>query len=210
MYLHRLHVNPRCREVRRDLSDPYQMHATLCRAFSTVNEKCLKGEFLWRLEPEKDPSGCPRILVQSRALPEWTRIGVKDWFAGTQDPALDLVSRLRLDNLKPGKAFRFRLQANPCVTRDGKRLGLLKFPEQETWLHRKGMLHGFQIEAFQVSQEQMLRSKQHGGNPISIFSVLFDGRLAVTDPALFREVLRIGIGHGKALGLGLLSVVPVA
>jgi CRISPR system Cascade subunit CasE len=39
--------------------------------------------------------------------------------------------------------------------------------------------------------------------------VLFDGYLVVNDPDPFREALQRGIGHGRALGLGLLSVVPI-
>lgn len=46
MFLHRIHLDPRCREARRDLSDPYQLHSTLCRAFSTPDKKCPEGEFL--------------------------------------------------------------------------------------------------------------------------------------------------------------------
>ena len=69
MFLHRIHLDPRCREVRRDLSDPYQLHSTLCRAFSVPDKKCTEGEFLWRCEPETDPAGYPRILVQSLSDP---------------------------------------------------------------------------------------------------------------------------------------------
>jgi CRISPR system Cascade subunit CasE len=61
-----------------------------------------------------------------------------------------------------------------------------------------------------ISQEQMLRGNQHSGNGIRVFSVLYDGFLTVTDPGRFGEALRTGIGHGKAMGLGLLSAVPSA
>ncbi|MCI0422900.1 MAG: type I-E CRISPR-associated protein Cas6/Cse3/CasE, partial [Acidobacteria bacterium] len=125
MFLHRIHLDPRCREARRDLSDPYQLHSTLCRAFCEPDRKCPAGEFLWRLEPETDPDGCPHILVQSRIMPDWTTIGIKGWLANA-DPAIDLKDRLKLDSLKVGQRFRFRLRANPCVTRNGKRLGLLR------------------------------------------------------------------------------------
>jgi len=223
MFLHRIHLDPRCREARRDLSDPYQLHSTLCRAFSLPERKCAGGEFLWRLEPETDPAGFARILVQSRKIPDWMRIDVKGWLAAA-DQAIDLKEKLKLDSLKAGLGFRFRLRANPCVTRNGKRLGLLRKEEQENWIERKGKLHGFatpRIPSFdlveskkridvRISQEQMLRGKRHSGGAISIFSVLYDGILKVTEPHLFKNVLQTGIGHGKVMGNGLLSIVPIS
>lgn len=223
MLLHRIHLNLRCREARRDLSDPYQLHSTLCRAFSSPDEKCLQGEFLWRLEPEIDFSGQPRVLVQSRAKPDWAGVGVQGWLAKA-DSGIDLIERLKLDSLKIGQRFRFRLRANPCVKRNGKRLGLLRLEEQEAWVERKGFQHGFSLPQpasfdfsesgrkridVRVSQEQMLRGTQHTGNGIRIYSVLYDGFLSVTEPEKFRNALRTGIGHGKAMGLGLLSLAPM-
>jgi CRISPR system Cascade subunit CasE len=224
MFLNRIHLDPRCREVRRDLSDPYQLHSTLCRAFSVPEKKCTKSEFLWRHEPETDPAGYPRILVQSRKVADWGGIGVKGWLAKA-DPAIDLKERLKLDLLRGGQRFRFRLRANPCVTRNGNRLGLLGLEEQESWIERKGQQHGFSLPTLasfklseslrnranvRVSQQMMLRGRQHSGNAIKIFSVLYDGILTVTDPELLINALQAGIGHGKAMGLGLLSVVPIA
>lgn len=224
MFLHRIHLDPRCREARRDLADPYQLHSTLCRAFSVPDRKCAEGEFLWRLEPESDSAGYPRILLQSRTIPDWTGIGVKGWLAKT-DPAIDLNDRLRLHSLEVGQRFRFRLRANPCVTRDGKRLGLLRLEEQETWIKQKGERHGFSLPHLasfdlsespqpridvRISQEQMLQGSRHFGSAIRVFSVLYDGILTVTEPDKFRDGMQTGIGHGKVMGLGLLSVAPVA
>lgn len=224
MFLHRIHLDPRCREARRDVADPYQLHATLCRVFSSPDTKCPEGEILWRLEPETGSDGTPRVLVQSRTIPNWDGIGVKGWLAQADAP-LDLRTRLSLDALTTGQRFRFRLRANPCVTRNGKRLGLLQLVEQERWIQRKGEAHGFVLPKLpsldlsdegeagldvRVSQEQMLTGMQHRGNRIRIFSVLYDGVLTVTDAKAFIAGLQTGIGHGKALGLGLLSVVPIA
>jgi len=36
----------------------------------------------------------------------------------------------------------------------------------------------------------------------------FDGVLQVTDPSGLLAAVRSGIGHGKAFGLGLISVAP--
>jgi len=227
VFLHRLHLNLRSREVRRDLADPYQMHATLCRAFSPVEEKCPAGAILWRLEPESGFDGSARILVQTNLEPSWERL-LPRWLSHPPEHPVDLASRLALDALTPGQRFRFRLRANPSTSTAGKRIGLLQVEQQQAWLQRKGAeQHGFRIPRVQafdaftsteavpvpqvvISQEQMIRGRQQGGNLIQVFSVCFDGLLEVTEPARFREALSTGIGHGKALGLGLLSVVPAS
>ena len=227
MHLHRIHLNPRCREARRDLADAYQMHATLCRAFFSPETPCPAGSLLWRLEPETDAEGRPRVLIQSRATSDWSRIPVSAWLAQAE-PGIDLVQKLALDTIKPGQAFRFRLRANPCRTVQGKRHGIVHPDAQREWLVRKGEQHGFALpesdtpdyfDAMQrpeclayrdvrVSHEQMLRGSQHSGHAIRVYSMLFEGRLAVTDAVQFRRALETGIGHGKVMGLGLLSVVP--
>ncbi len=224
MYLSRIHLDPRCREARRDLADPYQLHATLCRAFSEPDRKCPQSEFLWRLEPEMAAARYPCLLVQSQHIPEWSQIGIAGWLHRA-DPPLELYTRLRLEHLCSGRRFRFRLRANPSVCRNGKRRGLLKTAEQAGWLQRQGQRLGFRLPQtapasnphtgagdidVQITQEQMLRGKQHQGNAIQVYSVLFDGCLSVTEPALFKPALRNGVGHGKFMGLGLLSVAPTA
>ena len=223
MLLHRIHLNPRCREARRDIADPYQLHASLCRAFCPPDQKCPPGEVLWRLEPETDATGQPRILVQSRSVPDWSRIETSGWLAEA-DAGIDLIEKLALQELKAGNRFRFRLRANPCVTKDGKRLGLMKVAEQELWLQRKGIQHGFVLPELtnfdfaemeqarpdvRITQEQMLAGRQHSGNGIRVYSVLYEGRLMVTDPDQFKLAIATGIGHGKVMGLGLLSIAPV-
>lgn len=223
MYLSRIHLNLRCKEARRDLSNPYQLHATLCRAFSPTDLKCPKGEFMWRLEPETDLSGYPQIIIQSKKPPDWNSIGIKDWL-GHADSAIDLNVRLRLDSLEAGQRFRYRLRANPCVTQKGKRQGLLGRTDQEKWISRKARRHGFllpRLSSFgfsdtspdrpdvRISQERMLRGRQHTANRISLFSVLYDGILSITEPNEFKHALQTGVGHGKVMGLGLLSVAPI-
>ena len=228
MRLHRIHLNPRCKEARRDLADPYQMHATLCRAFSPPETACPQGDLLWRLEPEVDRDGLPRVLIQSLAIPDWSRIPASAWLAYA-DPGIDLQQKLALDKFKAGQAFRFRLRANPSKTVLGKRQGLVHTDAQREWLVRKGEQHGFALPKsetpdyfefmqspngraypdLRISHQQMLKGRQHSGNSIRVFSALFEGRLTVADVALFKNALETGIGHGKVMGLGLLSVLPM-
>lgn len=227
MQLHRITLNPRSKEARRDLADPYQMHATLCRAFFPQDTPCPPGALLWRLEPEADAQGYPRVLIQSQATPDWSSLYESGWLA-LAEPGIDLVQKLSLDSLAVGQTFRFRLRANPCKTQQGKRLGLLHLEAQQTWLARKGEQHGFALPTadtpdyfdfldspkgqpwpdIRVSQDQMLMGRRHDGSVIRVFSVLYEGRLVVSDPGQFRATILKGIGHGKVMGLGLLSVLP--
>ena len=128
------------------------------------------------------------------------------------------------DDGRTGLPIRRSLGCGNSRSRNGKRIGLLRREEQETWLTRKGERHGFslpQLASFdflessqdridvRVTQEQIMRGRQHSGNRISVFSVLYDGILIVSEPEKFRQALERGIGHGKAMGLGLLSVIPL-
>jgi CRISPR system Cascade subunit CasE len=44
---------------------------------------------------------------------------------------------------------------------------------------------------------------------VTLAGVLFEGLLEVTDPDNLRLAIREGIGPGKAIGCGLLSVAPL-
>lgn len=229
MLLHRVHLNPRCKEARRDLADPYQMHATVCRAFFPEETKCPPGALLWRLEPETRADGKPRVLIQCRAIPDWSRIPVSDWLAHA-DAGIDLAQKLALDSLEAGQVLRFRLRANPCKTANGKRIGLVGADAQCDWLARKGHQHGFSLtepvsaDYFEFQQSSagytyrdvrishggMLRGRRNDGHTIQVYAALFEGRLTVTEVERFRKALETGIGHGKVMGLGLLSVLPTS
>ena len=186
------------------------------------------GAVLWRLETTSSQMGKPAVLlVQSGPLPpDWSGLYAAGWLAQEVGPPLNLVERLELDRVRPGMVFRFRLRANPskCVNR--KRLGLLRRPDQEKWLQRVGRERGgfslpespslFDVPEgggpnFRISEETMLTGRKHGGNTsnIRIFSALFEGLLTVEAPDLFLRTLANGIGHGKAMGLGLLSIAPL-
>lgn len=55
----------------------------------------------------------------------------------------------------------------------------------------------------------VVTGKRAGAAGLTFGSVLFEGRLRVTDVEAFRQALTQGIGSGKAYGFGLLSIAPV-
>jgi CRISPR system Cascade subunit CasE len=228
MFLHKLVINLRSRDARRDVADPYAMHSTLCRAFVPEDTPMPPGAVLWRLETPDRQMAKPILLVQSSESlpPDWSRLPA-GWLTDSPIlPPLNLAECLGLDSLRPGTVFRFCLRANPSKCVQKKRLGLLHRPEQEQWLRRVGKeLGGFSVPKLasffgdaepsgldvRISEETMLTGRKHNGSDrdIRIFSALFEGLLTVESPGMFRSALANGIGHGKAMGLGLLSLAPV-
>ena len=62
-----------------------------------------------------------------------------------------------------------------------------------------------------VGNDQIVSGKLYRENKkhdLRFASVQFDGVLQVRDPARLLEALRVGIGSGKGLGFGLLSLAP--
>jgi len=189
------------------------MHSTLCRAFSSSSEqKCSPGSFLWRLEPEQSHDGFSKVIVQSHILPDWSRINLADWLGEAPTTPINILEKLSLDKRANGSQFRYRLRANPSVCRKGRRFGLLNANEQTDWILKQGVKNGFKPFSIHRSEERMLSGntrKISSTITIRLFSVLYDGILSVTDLQQFQKAVEFGIGRGKSMGLGLLSVAPI-
>lgn len=205
MYLSQLRLNPTNRAARRDLADPYQMHRTLSRVFAE-DAHTRPNRFLWRLERAGPMGESGAVLVQAITPGRWHEL----------DEVEGYVATLRADKpvnvekwTQPGCRVRFRVAANPTVTRDGKRLGLLKEQEQLAWLSRQAQRGGFDIADAACTGSDRI-DVRHGtdGARMTVTRVQFDGELVVREPAALHQMLKLGLGHAKALGLGLLSLAP--
>lgn len=209
MYLSQIRLDRGQPQARADLANPYSLHATLCRAFAEEDQA--PPRFLWRAEDDKTP----RVLVQSTEEPDWGRLAQR--FPGyfCEPPK---TGQLPLEHLQPGQILRFRLRCNPTVTKQGKRHGLSRLedligfetPQGEWkpgWLERQSYKGGFGLMGYMVAQSDKVKMLKHrGGSPITLQSVLYEGHLRITDLELFKQTLRSGLGHAKALGFGLLSI----
>lgn len=202
MYLCKLVLNPSHAQCRRDLADPYEMHSSLVRAV-VQGEADTPPRLLWRQEGTSGDRAV--LLVQSPVEPLWDRAfapgALLDQEQRQFDPLHLVQSRQR---------FRFRLVANPTVTREGKRYGLGREEEQLAWLSRQGERNGFMVQGCVRASSNRLATRQRkgGGHRMVVQAAGFEGVLEVNDAVALAHVLSSGLGHAKALGLGLLSLAP--
>jgi len=207
MYLSRLVLNPYNRQARLDLGDPYQMHRSLVRAFVSGPTQG-PPRFLWRLE-QLHPGQEPAVLLQSAQVPDFSELQSRPGYL-SENLACALSSKsVDLERLVAlGARYRFRLVANPTVSRDGKRFGLVGEAAQVAWLTRQGERHGFSLESAIVVNPNYIKTRK-AGTVVSLLCVQYEGVLCVRDAERLRSALLAGIGPGKALGCGLLSVARV-
>jgi CRISPR system Cascade subunit CasE len=205
MYLTKLLLDPQSAEARRDLANPYDMHRTLCRVYAE-HEQATPHRFLWRLEPPRTLDELTTVLVQSAHRGSWDVLQALPGYLAMlhADKKVDLPHWL-----VEGRHYHFRLLANPTVTRAGKRYGLCTEEEQLAWLERQADKNGFELRsALRTLNERRVARK--GSQRLTVQAARFDGVLCVRDVAKTQAALTAGIGHAKALGLGLLSIAPAS
>lgn len=239
MFLSRLILDPRSRQVRRDLADCYQLHRTVLSAFPQVDGGGLDARaqagVLFRLDDR--PQGDLVLLVQSRTQPDWSRLpdsylAVVDPFAGAVEPnpAVREIGHQYADfpaDLQLG----FRLRANPTrkintktggdgKPRNGRRVPVIGDKKLLAWLDRKAQQHGFSVIGAQIgiglNPVEQVRTSHEGrvrgnndGRPLTFQGVTFEGALRIEDAKRFHAALAGGIGSGKAFGFGLLSIAKL-
>ena len=200
MHLTQLSLDPQSALARRDLADPYELHRTLVRAFVTDDQQT-PPRFLWRLEAQANWNE-PVLLVQSRHPADWTYLDSLPGYL--RKPALSKAVNLETLLVTAGR-YRFRLLANPTVTRAGKRHGLVGEEAQLAWLTRQGERLGFSVETALTTGSDVLHSRK-GTTRISLQRVCYEGVLQARDSVALSDALQDGIGPGKAFGCGLLSL----
>lgn len=199
MVLSRVVLNPECTRVRRDLADRYEMHSTLMRLVDAGASKPL-----WRLENSRIAAQ-PFVLIQTEDHPTLEALQENDDYFVEQGSGSR--NNILLRNLQSGDQLNFRVRANPTVTRERKRHGLVRYEDQIDWLHRqmnRGGARVLDVQTSDVLRERMARRR--GGKPIVIQGVTFDGVVEVEDAVQFRETVQRGIGHARALGFGLITL----
>ncbi|MEW6093462.1 MAG: type I-E CRISPR-associated protein Cas6/Cse3/CasE [Chloroflexota bacterium] len=219
MYLSRLILNPRSRQVQHELADPYEMHRTVCRAFPNANFKENEPSgILFRVDLHPR-TGVPTLLVQSQQQPDWLFLHAdrKNYLLdeaalplGVENPAWKEIDL----QFRRGQALAFRLRANPTkrLKENAKRIGFFREEDQLAWLKRKVEAAGGTLLSAHVTGKVNLRGKlfieKDDARRMRFVSAQFEGILQVENPDLLVKNVAAGIGSGKGLGFGLLSIAP--
>lgn len=152
LYLSRLLLNTRSRQVMGEMAHPYEMHRTLMRAFPKATDDTqsnARGEFgvLFRGDVD-DRRAVVKVYVQSRVEPDWSFLNALNDYLSVDSGMpeyeyKDIMPAFR--KIQDGQVLSFRLRANPTKriakdddTMKGKRVELRRENEQIAWLIRKG------------------------------------------------------------------------
>lgn len=206
MYLSRVLLNISLRETMKALASPSKFHGAVESSFSGE-----KKRRLWRIDTL---SGHQYILILSEDIPDLRGFASQYGYVGkyeTKD-----YSPL-LDKIKAGDCWRFRLTANPTVSKmsensRGKVMAHITAEHQKTWLVKHSANNGFSVkeDSFAVVQSKWYRFFKKDfdkSSAVQLLSVTFEGMLTITDADKFKQALCNGIGREKAYGMGLLTVV---
>ncbi len=159
MYLSRMIIDPRSREVQRDLADCQRLHRRVMSLFPDVpgqNEARARLGILYRVDTLAR-SGYA-LLAQSRVPPDFRTLPdgyLLDTGGDPPNPESKLVEHV-YDRLRVGMVLRFRLRANPTKKIDswqgregyrpnGRRVDLRREEDQIAWIRRKAEQHGFRL-----------------------------------------------------------------
>lgn len=229
-YLSNIPLNPLRTGTQSLLRNPQRIHAAVLGglAVQPVNHRVL-----WRLEKRAHKL---ELLVLTKTRPSWEHIVEQAGWLGADggmariadyEPLLALVMQ--------GREFRFRVKANAVSSlrapqkmtnaqttlteggevRRGFRVGHRTASAQLAWFIRRasdepswGFTVGDQSKPNVqiVQRERLAFRKSVGGDLVTLDTAVFEGRLRVTDPSRFRDVLTNGLGKGKAYGCGLLTL----
>ena len=234
MYLSRLELDLTKRDTMRALASPAVFHGAIEDAFlypsafaeeygqmslfggASASSPTERERKLWRVDTLR---GKTYLLLLSRERPNLSKAARqfgngKLWETKNYNPFLD--------GIREGEILRFRLTANPTVSRsspqnaDGEKArgsvyAHITAEHQRLWLLQKAPRHGFRLtpDSFDVTESRWrtFRKGAERNRRVTLLSATYEGTLEVTDAEKFRETLAAGIGRGKAYGMGLLTVM---
>ena len=205
MYLTRMELDTSKRKTIIALTAPKLFHGAIEQALTERDRK------LWRV----DQIGMKTyLLLVTQKKPDLTAAAAQ---FGTADGWVTRDYSPFLENIHTGEKRRFRLTANPIITKSkgtgnrGDVKNHVTVEQQQQWLMDRAEKHGFHLQPdeFSVVESRWFSfvKGNEGLKKVVFHAVTFEGVLTVTDEALLRDALQNGIGREKAYGCGMMTVL---
>lgn len=206
MYLTQMKLDLKNRHTLEALSAPSKFHGAIESAFPGERKRNL-----WRIDSR---NGQSYLLLLSEEKPDLAKAA--DQFAPSGETWQTKNYDPLLERIEEGSRWRFRLCANPTYSvsaETGKRGQVRAHSTTEhqcLWLMQQSQKHGFCLkeDEFTVTKVKWYHFKKGTATGwVTFLAVTYDGILEVRDVEAFRRMLCGGLGHGKAYGAGLMTLV---
>jgi CRISPR system Cascade subunit CasE len=209
VWLARLRLNLRHRDVRRDLRDGVALHRRVMSLLPDGLGEAARQQagVLYRLDETREQ---PLLLVQSRLQPDNGKLPERyaDFDLRVLDPLLDA--------LRPGTRVHYRIAANASkrlAKADGHakpgQVVALNGAAAAEWWQKQATSHGLALITSHAVAMPQVRGRRHDGATVCHAVTRFDGLGFVRDAQLLQDATVNGIGRGKSYGCGLLSLAPL-
>ncbi|MFV0405664.1 MAG: type I-E CRISPR-associated protein Cas6/Cse3/CasE [Propioniciclava sp.] len=209
MYLTQFEINTKRRQSRALLASAHRVHAAVLASFPSQADP---GRVLWRLD--QGDHGRRELWISSATPPDLSAL-VEDcgWPASATWRTADVSSLF--GRLGAGQRWRFRLTANPVVSRasNGGRGKVVPLTMSGClpWLESRMPKAGFRAEEGEVVVSRLETLRFHrADNRVVLRQAQFDGTLTVSDPIALRAAMSQGIGRARGYGCGLLTLAPAS
>lgn len=191
MFITKLSLNTNNHLIFKKLTSLDAIHNFIESAFPAEELLKIRKRHLWRLDGQT-------LLIVSEDKPD---IDVLSQFGNVDVKEYNRV----LDNLDKSKTYRFRFVANPLNTSiKNRRIPCHGNQARLDWLRKQADRFGFNVIDANVTgyKENPIRKYN-----FTVKTVAFEGVLQITDIDKFRNALMNGIGHAKAYGCGMLTIM---
>ncbi len=192
MYISKVLIDAKIPAVRHDLNSPDMLYNTI---------KAMTGDSkpVYRIEnvPLYKTDFIQPVVVVSESKPDIRKSGKPSaYFKRIETLEYAIPAR-------EGMVYKFFMKANPSVKIFFKEYDVDTDEARLKWLETECSPDGFEIIDCKCSDDGYIISRE---NSKKIASVIYEGALKIYDKNKFTSALYKGIGRGRSLGLGLLSV----
>ena len=199
-------LNPDNKRVKTDIFHRAEMHKTVMRLIpdNMGDNPREQANLLWRTDAR---NGFTQLFVQSTM--ELAIGNLPDGYVTTET---QLDYNKLLGSIDEGSEIEYRIATNPTSVRTlarGDKTAKQRMPLHDgaarKWWEHRALQSGLGAGVFEDVTEP---AKSFGKGNATLNVVNFSGRARVENVEAFRQSVTVGIGRGKAYGVGLLLAAP--